>query len=342
MAAVRPISAAIVGLGRAGWDIHVHMLRGRKDYQITGVVDVMPERLEEARREFGCRTFDDFDRFIKSCEAELVVVCTKSMDHCPMVCAALRAGKHVVVEKPMALNLREADRMIAAAKKARRALTVHQNHRHDPAMLYLRDVIKSGILGEVFFIRMAGYGFARRADWQMLRKFGGGQLNNWGSHVIDQALTLLKPPVRRVYADLRHTVGAGDAEDHIKIVLQADQGPTVDIELTNACAIPLPDWVVMGTCGTLVSQGGTSRIRYFSPKGLPKLKASEMLTHRRYGSDEKLPWQEKEEPTRSTRTVDFYGNLYDAIRRRKKLLITPQSVREVIRVQELCRRASGV
>jgi predicted dehydrogenase len=259
-----------------------------------------------------------------------------------MTVAALRAGKHVVVEKPMALNLREADRMIGAARKARKLLTIHPSRRHASDTLYIQEVIESGLLGEVFFIRMAGYGFARRADWQMLRKLGGGMLNNWGSHVVDQALMLLRRPVREVFADLRHTVGAGDAEDHVKIILRADKGPTIDIELTNACAIPMPDWVLMGTCGTLLSQGGTSKIRYFDPKGLPKLKASEVLTHRRYGTDEKLPWQEKEEATKSSRTVDFYDNLYGAIRHRKKLLITPQSVRELIRVLDLCRKSAGL
>lgn len=258
-----------------------------------------------------------------------------------MSCAALRAGKHVVVEKPMAMSLREADRMIAAARKAAKVLTVHQSRRYSPDIMYIRQVIESGILGEVFFIRMGGYSFQRRADWQMLRKFGGGQLNNWGSHVVDQALTLLKHPVNKVYADLRHTVGAGDAEDHLKIVLQADRGPTIDIELTGACAVPLPQWVLMGTCGTLVSQGGTSRIRYLNPKGLRKPRVSEVLTHRRYGTDEQLPWQEKEEPTRTEQSVDFYGNLYAAIRHRSKLLVTPESVRELIRVLDLRRKTSG-
>jgi len=341
MAARKPITTAIVGLGRAGWDIHVSNLRGRKDYRIVEVVDVMDERLKEAADEFGCRTFKDFGAFVKASEAELVVVCTKSMDHCPMTVAALRAGKHVVVEKPMAMNVREADRMIAAATKAGKVLTVHQSRRHAPDLLYIQQVIKSRLLGDVFLIRIAGYGFARRADWQMLRKFGGGQLNNWGSHVIDQALTLLKRPATEVFADLRHTVGAGDAEDHLKIILKADRGPTIDVELTGACAIPMPQWVLMGTRGTLVSQGGTSRIRYFDPKALPKLKASETLTHRQYGSGEQLPWQEKEEPTKLDKAVDFYGNLYGAIRRGRKLLITPESVRELVRVLDICRKRSG-
>lgn len=73
MNSVRPIMTAVIGLGRAGWDIHVRMLRDRSDYRIVEVVDVMPERLKEARSELGCRTFRDFKEFLQASEAELVV-----------------------------------------------------------------------------------------------------------------------------------------------------------------------------------------------------------------------------------------------------------------------------
>lgn len=337
----QPVKTAIIGLGRAGWDIHVRALRGRPGFSVVALVDVDEERLAACVAELGCEAYTDLASCLAGSPAELVVVANRSIDHCDTAIAALEAGRHVLVEKPMAVNVAEADCMIAAAHAAGRVLTVHQNRRLDSDLLYVQRVMQSGILGRVFEIKIGVYNYARRNDWQTLKAYGGGQLNNWGSHMLDEALLLLEAPVEEVFGDLQRVACAGDAEDHVKIVLTGQNGRLVDIEVTGACALPLPRWVVMGSTGTMVIENGQSRIRYYDPNQAESLAVvRESPPDRRYGNDDVLPWQERVERAAASSEMDFYDHLYAALRRGKPLLVTPESVREMIRIMELCRQGT--
>ncbi len=333
MGKTRPITVAVAGMGRAGWDIHVKAMRGRRGFRITAVCDPEPDRCAEAAGEFGCETFDDYKDMLKRADSEVICIATHSKDHCPHTLAALKSGRHVIVEKPMAMNVREADRMIAAARAARKKLFVHQNYRFNQEFRHLEGVIDSGVLGRLFHIRGHWLGFARRNDWQTLRKYGGGVLNNTCPHIIDMALQFVGWPVKKVFGDLQHVNDAGDVEDHVKIVLRGKRGCTADLEVSTACAFPSAKWTLLGDCGTLVTDGKTSKLKYYNPKRVKPLKVIETPpVGRRYGNTDVLPWKEKEMPVASRAKGDYYDNIYDVLRHRKAMAVTPESVREVIRV----------
>ena len=88
-----PIKVAVVGLGRAGWDIHVKRMRGDDRFHITAVCDLNEARMEEARAEFGCATFKSFDELLKGADCDLVVIASQSIDHGPQSIAALNSGE---------------------------------------------------------------------------------------------------------------------------------------------------------------------------------------------------------------------------------------------------------
>jgi scyllo-inositol 2-dehydrogenase (NADP+) len=336
-----PIKTAVVGLGRAGWDIHVRALRNRPDYQIVAAVDVDEKRRAHAEAELGCKSFADLGSCLAGSPAELVIVANRSVDHAQDTIQALEAGRHVLVEKPMATTLAEADRMIEAARRTGRLLSVHQNRRLDPDLLYVQRVMESGILGRIFEIKIGIYGFARRNDWQTLKALGGGMLNNWGSHMLDQALLLLGAPVERVLGNLQQVACAGDSEDHVKIILVGRNGRLIDLEVTGACAQPLPRWVVMGSCGTMVVHNSESRIRRYDPAQVQPLEVvRESPADRRYGNDDVLPWEEWVEEAAVASQADFHTSLYLAIREGGPLLVKPEEVRETIRIMELCREGT--
>jgi len=333
MAKTKPITVAVAGLGRAGWDIHVAAMRGRRAFRITAVCDPEADRRAEAAAEFKCETFDDYKDMLRKADAEVICIATHSRDHCPHTIAALRSGRHVLVEKPMAMDLRQADRMIAAAKAARKKLFVHQNYRFNQEFKHLKEVIDSGVLGRLFHVRGYWLGFARRNDWQTLRKYGGGVLNNTCPHIIDMALQFVGWPAKKVFGDLQHVNDAGDVEDHVKIVMRGKSGCTADLEVSTACAFPSAKWTLLGDCGTLTSDGKTSKIKYFDPKKAKPLTVIETPpVGRKYGNTDVLPWKEKEMPVRSKDKTVYYDNVLDVLRNRKPMAITPQSVREVIRV----------
>ena len=337
-----PVTMAVAGLGRAGWNIHVSAIRGRKDFVLTEVMDLDESRLSEAEAEFGCCTYRDWGKFLRESKAELVVVATQSQDHARMSWQALEAGKNVLVEKPMATRLRDIDRMIAAAEASGKLLTVHQSARMAPEYWFIQDVVRSGVLGRIFSIKHGSYGFGRRNDWQTLRKYGGGQLNNNGVHIIDQVVQLIDSPITQVFGDLQQVLNPGDCEDHVKVVFRAENGVVADIEITTACALPLPSWVLMGTRGTLISDGTNARLRYTEAKKLPALKPIDSIAAvgRKYGTGENLTFTEETRPASLTPPKNFYDYLYDSLRKGKPLLVTPESSQRTMQVMQLARKCT--
>src|SRR5439155_13412093 len=183
--------------------------------------------------------------------------------------------------------------------------------------------------------------FLRRNDWQTLAKNGGGQLNNTAVHFIDQILLLLPGAVTQVFGDLQQIASAGDVEDHVKAILRTDAGATADIEISMAqnVATPLPKWIVAGTHGTITNDGSKSVVRWFDTAAAPPLRVIDgPARDRKYGNDDKLPWQEKTIELPPKPHGSFYDHVTAVLRRGEKLRVTPQSVREVMRVISLIRK----
>ena len=337
------ICYGVVALGRAGWDIHVRQLRDRPGARIVAVVDPLEERRRQAIDELSCQAYERLEDMLAQTDVEVVVIATPSFRHGPDTLAALRAGKHVVVEKPMAMSVAEADTMIAAATEADRKLFVHQNYRFKREFTHLREVAESGLIGRVFHIRNYMSGFARRFDWQTLAKNGGGVLNNTCPHFIDMILQLLGAPVTDLLGDLQQIAAAGDVEDHVKVFMRAANSCTADMEISSAenLATKLPKWILCGTCGTLTSDGKESVIRWFDPQAVDPLEAIDTaVPDRAYHSDQ-LPWQEKTVPTEGPDVGDFYDNVAAVLRRGEPMYITPESVRQVLEVMARIRQGTA-
>ncbi|MGB7157358.1 MAG: Gfo/Idh/MocA family oxidoreductase [Tepidisphaeraceae bacterium] len=338
-----PIRYGIVGLGRAGWDIHVRELRPRADAKIVAVADPLAERRDQAAAEFGCKTYSSLAKLLKQDDVEVVVIATPSVSHAPDTKKALAAGKHVVVEKPMAMSVAEADAMIAASNAAGKKLFVHQNYRFRPEFTHLKETIDSGILGRIYQVRQTLFSFVRRNDWQTLAKNGGGVLNNTCPHFIDQLLQLMGGHVTQVMGDLQQIASSGDVEDHVKAFLKCDNGCTADMEISTAQNVSPapPKWTLCGTHGTLASDGKLSTIRWFDPAQVAPLPVIDgPAQDRKYGNADQLPWQEKTIPAEGSDKSVFYDNVFGVIRRGEPMRIDPQSVREVIRVMAMIRKGT--
>ncbi|MCC7191861.1 MAG: Gfo/Idh/MocA family oxidoreductase [Phycisphaeraceae bacterium] len=338
-----PIRYAVVGLGRAGWDIHVKSLRDRADAKIVAVVDPVQERRDEAAVAFGCKTYTSLSRVLKQSDIEVVVIATPSVMHCSDTKKSLKAGKHVVVEKPMAMSVAEADSMIRVANETGKKLFVHQNYRFFPEFHHLKGVIESGILGRLYHIRYSLINFSRRNDWQTLVRNGGGVLNNTCPHSIDQAIQFAGAPIKDCLGDLQQIASAGDVEDHVKALMRAENGVTIDMEVSSAQNLGTAPykWVLSGTCGTLVMDGAKSTIRWFDPQAAPPLEVVDgPAADRKYGNADKLPWQEKTVDATAPVSCNFYDNVFGVIRRGEPQVITSESVREVIRVIALIRKGT--
>ena len=341
---IEPLRYGIVGLGRAGVGIHLRQLKQRPDARVVAVCDPLADRRQRIAEEVGALACDSLEALLARDEIEVVVIATPSHNHVADASAALAAGRHVVVEKPLALTLSEADELIRLAHRSGRHLFVHQNYRFHKDFQHLRQVIDSGVLGPVFHIKFYAVRYARRNDWQTLIQYGGGNLNNKATHPLDQVLQLLGTPVASAFGDLQHIASAGDAEDHVKIVLRAENGVTAELELSDAQALPFtyPKWVVCGHHGTLCSDGSTSTLRYFEPAEAPPL-ALERDTAATVGFTvkEELPWREQTLNVDGAPGGKFYDNVTDVLRCGGEMVVSPESVREMMRVLDLIRASAA-
>lgn len=334
----KPIRTGVLGLGRAGWDIHVRAIRNDTRYRIVAVTDNLPDRLAQAQDELGCETFRTPKELLATARCDLIVNAMPSQFHAPLTRDAFRAGCHVAVEKPIARDVREAQTMVRAAKAAKKKLFPHHNYRFQPMVKHFREVIDSGILGEVFEFKFNATGFSRRNDWQTLKKNNGGLLNNHGTHCIDWVMQLMDSPVRDVFSDAKLVSDSGNAEDHMRVLLRAKSGCLADFHLSTATNASLPNVLILGTCGTLTYAGGESTIRYFDPKKVKPLPVdTRPPAERQYGNADKLPWREKTLKATSKDKTTFYDNVYSVVRERGKQVITPESVIEVLKVLDRAR-----
>ena len=212
-----------------------------------------------------------------------------------------------------------------------------------PEYWFIQDVVRSGVLGRIFSIKHGSYGFGRRNDWQTLRKYGGGQLNNNGVHIIDQVVQLIDSPITQVFGDLQQVLNPGDCEDHVKVVFRGGERRGRRHRDHHGLRLPLPSWVLMGTRGTLISDGTRrARLRYTEAKKLPALKPIDSIAAvgRKYGTGETLTFTEETRPASLTPPKNFYDYLYDSLRKGKPLLVTPESSQRTMQVMQLARKGT--
>lgn len=336
------IPTGIIGLGRSGWNLHALGLESHPNFTVAAVSDVSAERRDEATARFGCQAYADADALIADENVELVIIAAPSHLHGPQAVQALAAGKHVLVEKPMATSVAQADEMVSAANKAGRVLSVYQVRRASADFLKIQEIVNSGVLGPLHLVKMCIYGYNRRRDWQTLREFGGGQLNNTGAHFIDQALTLAGGSWSNVFADMRHLVCAGDAEDHLKLVFRGADKTVVDVEISSVAAAPTapPHWTILGKYGALSGSESHLDWKYYDPQAAPALGEAEIAPNpdRQYDTAEALPWIEESADLRTGPSQKpFYDALFAAIREGAPVPANGAEIRDLIALFDECR-----
>jgi predicted dehydrogenase len=310
--------------------------------RVVGSFDLLRDRSEALAQRLDCRVYDSYAQMLGDPDVELVVVATRSIEHTPMALQALRAGKHVLVEKPMGINLRQVDRLLKTAKKSKGRLFVRHNRRFEPAFLQVKEIIAGKKLGEIFQIALRVHKYQKRNDWQTLKEFGGGQLLNWGPHVIDWGLRLLNSPVADMWSDLKCVAAAGDAEDTIKLLIRGENGMVIDIEISDAVALAQPGWVVCGSRGTLAIHGTSCTMRYLHPKLKLKVKADAGTPSASggYAGPAKLEWIEEQFEVAPKKPTKYFHELYKTLKRGADFPVTLEQARENLRVIELARRGT--
>ena len=257
-----PLRAGLLGYGAIGNE-HSAAVRAVAGLELAAVCDRNPARLDAAREHApDVRTTTDPAALVDDPDVDLVVVSTPPDSHATWALRALRAGKHVVVEKPFAIRTDEADAVMAEAESAGLLAVVYQNRRWDPDHLAVRAAVRSGRIGEVFHLETFVGGFGHPCNlWHSDADSSGGAFYDWGAHVLDQVLDLVPTPVEHVTATThkRRWFDVTNA-DHSRVLLRFTDGTEAEFVHSDLAAVLKPRWYVLGTEGAIVGTWRTEKV----------------------------------------------------------------------------------
>ena len=328
--------AAVVGYGFAGRCFHSYLISLTPGLELAGIVSRDPDTRARIVAERGCRAYDSFEQVLADPAVDLIVLATPNHTHANLAIAALDAGKNVVSDKVMCLTLADCDRMIAAARRNDRLLSVFQNRRFDGDFQTVRAAMHDGTLGTVRYVEMAWQGMGAWGGWRGQAAMGGGRFYDLGAHLVDQMALLFPGGAETVYCRMHHDYEGTDVESEALIVATFPGGCTGVCDLSGMSAIGKPRFRLHGDKATLVKYGLDPQEAAMIAGDIDAAReSSEFFAS---VSDGKT---ETRLPTRPGRWRSFYEDIADALAGRAELAVTPESVRFGIEILDAARRSAA-
>lgn len=268
----RTVKVGIIGCGGIANGKHMPSLKKIENVQMVAFCDIIEERAEKAAKEFGvegAKVYKDYKELLKDKSIEVIHVCTPNRSHSFISIDAMEAGKHVMCEKPMAINYKEAKAMLEASQRTGKKLSIGYQSRFRNDSQYLKKCCENGELGEIYYAK--AHAVRRRAvpTWGVfLNEYeqGGGPLIDIGTHALDLTLWMMdnykpKMVVGSVYKKLGDQNGTGNAwgdwdpkqytvEDSAFGYIVMENGATIVLE--SSWALNTLDTIEASTslCGT--------------------------------------------------------------------------------------------
>ncbi|MDR3706719.1 MAG: Gfo/Idh/MocA family oxidoreductase [Capsulimonadaceae bacterium] len=196
---VKPLNIAIIGCGGIA-QTHINYLKKIPGVTIVAGADINPAALDRMKSAHGVTAlYEDFNVMLKKEGAKIdaVSVCTPNGVHHDAAIAASQAGKHVICEKPMAMNAKQAQEMADAAKKAGKEFVIGFQHRYEPRSKVLRDMIADGVFGKILYVRAQALRRRGIPNWGVFGQKalqGGGPLIDIGVHILETAHSIIGTP----------------------------------------------------------------------------------------------------------------------------------------------------
>jgi predicted dehydrogenase len=247
------INIGLVGFGYAGQTFHAPLIAATAGFNLRLVASSHPELV--ASKYPQADVVANAEALIADERVDLVVLATPNASHYPLACAALAAGKHVVVDKPFTLTVAEARDLASRAAASGKVLSIFHNRRWDADFLGLKALLASGRLGEIaqFESQFDRYRPQTRDRWRESAELGSGLWFDLGTHLIDQTLQLFGPP-QAVFADLQMRRSGAQAVDDFHVLLRY---PTMRVKLSASCLVSggASRYVVHGSLASFSKQG---------------------------------------------------------------------------------------
>ena len=194
---MKKVRIGVIGCGGIANGKHLPAHKHNPDSEMVAFCDIIVERAEKAAKEYGipgAKVYKDYKELLKDKTIDAVLVLTPNISHSFISVDAMKAGKHVMCEKPMAINSKEAQKMLDAAKKYKRILTIGYQSRYTPQAIFLKKECEKGTFGDIYYAKAQA--IRRRAvpTWGVFldeKQQGGGPLIDIATHTLDLTLYML-------------------------------------------------------------------------------------------------------------------------------------------------------
>ncbi len=303
---------------------------------VVAVHDIDKTRLEEGKKN-GFKTYEDRSDFLADKDINFVLIATPNNIHKDFAIEAMRAGKHVICEKPVTLDVRELDEIIAISKETGKIFTVHHNRRWDTDYRVMRAAIEGKMIGNAYTIESYVFGNNGKIyGWRTKPEFGGGMVLDWGVHLLDH-FTFMYPDkkITSVYAQLFSVINK-EVEDLIKVDLRFEDGPAVHVEIGTFGLVKRPRFMAYGDLGTLKVDdfsGDSGMIKVLKHRiddmGRVIIDTPAGPTRTMAPQPEEC-FMEQNLPKITKPWPNLYGNLVNVLNGKEELYVTPESVRRTM------------
>lgn len=244
----------IIGLGRIAMAHGNAVMELKDEVELAAIAEIRAERAREAAGKFGVgKVYSDYHDLLKDPGIGAVIVCLPNHLHHPVCIEAARARKHILVEKPMAMNAREADEMINEARENQVTLMVGQSRRFPRALEIIREKMVEEI-GEPFRIDinfLVSFPEPPTDWWKSSEEAGGLVILLQGSHSVDTILWLLNKMPSTIYSISRSRNPLWEGEDEGDIILSFDSGELATVHLSLNTSPYLHEMIIVGPKGTM-------------------------------------------------------------------------------------------
>lgn len=325
----------ILGFGGMGnW--HSNNVTKVDGVKVVAVHDIDQERLIDARQK-GLIAYENRAEFLADPNINLVLVATPNHIHKDFAIEALRAGKNVMVEKPVTMTVQEFDEIWAVSKETGNLFTVHHNRRWDRDYLVMKDVVNQNKLGKVYSIDTRVYGNNGQIyGWRTKPEYGGGMVYDWGVHLIDQMLFMHQDKkLESVYAQLFSMMNP-EVDDLFKVDMKFKDGPSVHVEVGTFALRSQPRFFVNGDKGTMTvddfmaKSGGIKVLKQRLDEMGRVIVDTPAGPTRTMAPQPESCFESFDLPNTEGDWTCLYRNLVDVMRGEAELIVTPETVRRTM------------
>ena len=328
----------VVGYGgMGGWHTQ-HALKSDV-VSLAGIYDIDPKKSALAR-ERGIFAYDSLEDVLNDEKVDLITVAIPNDSHIDVVVKALKAGKNVICEKPVAMNSCELDEMIKAAEESGRVFSVHQNRRFDVDFLAMKQIKESGELGSIINIESRIHGSRGiPSDWRGEKEHGGGMLLDWGVHLIDQLLQIFDEKIEKIYCTFDHITNQ-EVDDGFKLTIYFEGGKSAYVEVGTYNFISMPRFYMRAEKGSAIITDWREKCKvakcthWHESEVIPVQTAAGLTKTMAPRDSVTMDEYELERPASDVH--DYYRNFCLAIDGKATQLVTHPQMRRVMRVMEAC------